>query len=214
MLFYKGTSMAIKVMLAFSNMLFSEGIKGLLANNNDFEVVDILKVGTSPDEILESSNPDVVLVDLITLYNAFPKTDSIEDRNVILMDTCCGEDNIISAVLTKKVSGVLLSGATTVLFKKAIKAVSRGEVWLDKATVRNVITGVNSLKGKSGPKLSDQEKRIVEFVSQGLKNKEVAQKLHISEPTIKTHLHRIFQKLNINNRAQLITFALKNKFLL
>jgi len=206
--------MAIKVMLAFSNMLFSEGIKGLLANNNDFEVVDILKVGTSPDEILESSNPDVVLVDLITLYNAFPKTDSIEDRNVILMDTCCGEDNIISAVLTKKVSGVLLSGATTVLFKKAIKAVSRGEVWLDKATVRNVITGVNSLKGKSGPKLSDQEKRIVEFVSQGLKNKEVAQKLHISEPTIKTHLHRIFQKLNINNRAQLITFALKNKFLL
>jgi DNA-binding NarL/FixJ family response regulator len=206
--------MAIKIMLAFSNMLFSEGIKGLLANNNDFEVVDILKVGASPDKILESSKPDVILVDLITLYNAFPKTEGIDDWNVILMDTCCGEDNIISAVLTKRVSGVLLSEATPALFKKAIKAVSRGEVWLDKATVRNVITGVNSIKGKSGPKLSEQETRIVELVSQGLKNKEVAQRLHISEPTVKTHLHRIFQKLDINNRSQLITFALKNKFLL
>ncbi len=202
--------MPIRVALAFSNMLFSEGVKRILDVDDEFETIDVLGVGPDETSKLYSSEPDVILVDFITLYNTFTEEDLSKAGKFILLDTCCGEDNIMSAILTKKISGVLLSHATPALLRKAIVAVASGEVWLDKATVRNVITGLNVLKKKRKPNLSEREENVVELVALGLKNKEIAQKLHISEPTVKSHLHRIFQKLDINNRSQLITFAIKN----
>lgn len=204
--------MSIKVMIAFSNLLFSDGICKLLDNDNAIKVVDILKPGIEcSTEKTESLNPDVILVDLPTLYNAFRNIDTAKRNRFILLDTDCGRDNIVSAFLTKKLNGVLLSHTTPALLKKAIRAVSNGEVWVDKSTVKTILYGVNALDKNKTSSLSDREKAIVSLVGQGFRNKEIAVKLCISESTVKTHLHHIFQKLNIGNRSQLITFDIKNK---
>lgn len=204
--------MSIKVMIAFSNVLFSEGICNILEDDDAIKIVDILKPGTEcPPEKLESTNADVILVDLPTLYNAFRNIDAGKKNGFILLDTDCGKDNIVSAILTKKLKGVLLNHATPSLLKKAIHAVSNGEVWMDKSTIKTILYGINALDKNMASSLSEKEKDIISLIGQGFRNKEIAVKLCISESTVKTHLHHIFQKLNVNNRSQLITFAIKNK---
>lgn len=203
--------MAIKVMTAFSNMLFSEGVKKLLETAGDIKAVEILKLGSSPFKAIEAQKPDIILVDFTTLYNTFGGIGPAHNMKFILLDTCCGEENIISAVITKGLKGVLIGSSTTLLLKKAVRAVAEGEIWLDKVNVKNLLTGLHALKKNTRPSLSEREWEVVALVGQGFRNKEIAERLCISEPTVKTHLQRIFHKLDIQNRPQLITFAIKNQ---
>jgi len=201
--------MPIKVMVAFSNMLFSDGICRIL-RDDDAITIDVLKSGTAcPSGTLKSLNPDVILVDFITLYNAFSDMNAANSK-ILLLNTECGMDNIVSAILTKKINGVLLGDASSDMLKKAVHAVAKGEIWIDKSTVKNILYGINALDKNNTSALSGREKEIASMIGQGFRNKEIAAKLHISEATVKTHLSHIFQKLGIKNRSQLITFAIKN----
>lgn len=204
--------MAIKVMIAFSNMLFSEGVKRLLDGEDDIVVAHLMPVGNDPYEKIKSLKPDVILVDFTSLYNDFVNREGSE--KFILFDTCCGEENIISSVLSKGVKGIIMGDTSLPLLKKAIKMVNGGEVWMDKGTVKNLISGVNALKDSNLPALSVREKEIVILIKRGFTNREVAQQLFISEPTVKSHLYNIFRKLNIQNRPQLIAFAYQNSNIL
>lgn len=197
-------------MVAFNNMLFAHGISNILERDTDIKIVDTLRADTMcTPERLENSNPDVILVDFTTLYNAFSNIDT-NKYGFILLDTNCGTDILVSAILTKNLKGVLLCDATPELLKKCIRVVANGEVWIDKTTVKNLLFGINALKKTKAAALSNREKEIVTLIGQGYRNKEIANKLYISEPTVKTHLQHIFQKLDVNNRSQLITFAIKN----
>lgn len=203
--------MNIKVMTAFSNMLLSEGIRKLLEGSEEIKAVEILKPGSDPYKAIESSRPDVILVDFTTLFNAFGEAGPAHSLKIILLDTCCGDENIISAVITKGLKGVLIGNSNAELLVKSIKAVASGEVWLDKLNIKNLLAGLHSLRRNSRPPLSDREWEVVSLVGQGYRNKEIADKLCISEPTVKTHLQRIFHKLDIQSRPQLITFAIRNQ---
>jgi DNA-binding NarL/FixJ family response regulator len=202
--------MSIRVMLAFSNRIFSEGIGKILGDDNDIVIIEVLTPGGEYTlERWKAMKPDVVLTDLTSLYNSFPEFKSGIDMPFILMDTNCGKENIVSAILKKKVSGVLLSDSDSSLLSKAIRAVAEGDTWIDKQTVKNLLFGINALTKEKTATLTVREKGVVSLIGKGYRNKEIAQKLNISEPTVKTHLHRIFQKLNIRNRSELITYAIK-----
>ncbi|OGP18769.1 MAG: hypothetical protein A2054_00990 [Deltaproteobacteria bacterium GWA2_55_10] len=200
----------IKVLLAFSNLLFAEGIRKLLEGSEDINVIEVLKPGADPSEAIERLRPDCVLVDFTTLFNVFGEP-AAQANKFILIDTSCGEDNIISAVLTKGLKGVLVANSTPLLLKKAVRAVAGGEIWLDKIDIKNLLMGLHALKKSTRPALSEREREVVNLVGQGYRNREIADKLCISEPTVKTHLQRIFHKLDIQNRPQLITFAIRNQ---
>ncbi len=202
--------MKTKVILAFSNTIFSEGIKGML--DSDDLLVEILQ----PDarytfEKLESMKPDVVVTDFVTLYNSFPELERHARKlPCLLIDTNCGRENLVMAILKKKVSGVLLNGSGVELLEKAVRAVSNGEIWIDKHTFKSILSGVNSLSGDKMSALSGREREIVGLIGRGFRNKEIAQKLNISEPTVKSHLTRVFQKLNVRSRSELVSYAIKN----
>lgn len=200
--------MAIKVMIAFSNILFSEGVGRLLDDEKDLSVSYIDFFDGDIYKKIKTSKPDVVLVDFTALYNNnFEKGG---ENKLILFDTCCGEENIISAVLSKGIKGVISENTPVSLLKKAIRSVATGQVWFDKETVKNLISGVNAVKENKVTNLSDREREIIALVSRGYKNKEIANNLFISEPTVKSHLYNIFRKLEIQNRPQLVAFAYKN----
>lgn len=203
--------MSIKVMVAFSNAIFAEGVKRLLEGSEDIRVTEILKPGVAAYKAVEAARPDIILVDFTTLYNVFGEAGPANGMRFILLDTFCGEDNIISAVITRGLKGVLMGNSTAPLLKKAIRAVAEGEIWLDKLNVKNLLTGLHALKKSAKAALSEREWEVVSLVGQGYRNREIAEKLCISEPTVKTHLQRIFHKLDIQNRPQLITFAIKNQ---
>jgi DNA-binding NarL/FixJ family response regulator len=203
---------SITVTLAFSNQLFSEGIKALIDSDQSITVGHILKPGSVCDnDCLAGLEHQVILTDFTTLYNAFPGIESMPDHPpVILFDTDCGRENIVAAVLKKKINGVLLGNSTPALLKKAVHAVSGGEIWIDKTTVKSLLKGISALGGKKASILTDREKEIVALAGDGYRNKEIAQRLNVTESTIKTHMQRIFQKLAVRNRSELITYAIKN----
>jgi len=200
----------VSVSIAFSNELFSRGVKALLESESDLNVVKIPDFGKKDAKRVSALNSDVLLLDFTSLYNDFSFIDESSNVKTILFDTGCGENNITHAIVTRGVKGVVLSDSSVDLLIKAIKVVAKGDVWFDKATVKNLLRGMNSLKSEEKGLLTKREKEVVVLVGRGYKNKEIAKKLFISEPTVKTHLHRIFQKLDVKNRPQLITYSLKN----
>jgi len=203
--------MKIKVSLAFSNSLFADGIGRLLAGDPDLEVSAVIDPGhVCSRSDLEKWHDSVILTDFISLYNSLSEAAGDgKKHHILLVDTCCGRENLVSAVLHKKISGVLMSKSSPALLRKAIKAVHRGEVWLDKSTVKSILHGINAVNGDKNASLSSRERDIVVLIGKGLRNKEIANRLNISETTVKTHLTRIFQKLNMKARSELISYAIK-----
>lgn len=196
----------VKVMVVFSNMLFSEGVARLIEDDEAIKVDSLLEAGDEcPRE--KAASCDVILTDFAALDSSFSNLDASKKHGFILLDTDCGRDNLASAIMSKNISGVLLGNATIPFLKKAIRAVAKGEVWIDRGTVKDLLNGVNAL---ISDRLSEKEKEIVALTGKGLRNREIAQRLSISELTVKSHLHRIFKKLEIKTRSQLITYAIKN----
>ncbi len=204
--------MDVKVMLAFGNMVFSEGVARILEPEKNINASEALVPGEVCEvEKLRSLGIDVLLTDFTTLYNQFPDIETgSRSFHIILLDTNCGRDNLVAAILKKKVSGVLLSNSNPALLVKAIRSVAKGEVWIDKQTFKNLLNGINALGKDGAVSLSGREKEIIALIGEGFRNKEIAFKLHISEPTVKSHLNRIFQKLNVRTRGELISYAIKN----
>lgn len=204
--------MDVKVMLAFGNMVFSEGVARILEPEREIKTAEALVPGEVCEvEKLQSLGIDILLTDFTTLYNQFPDIETgSRTFHIILLDTNCGRDNLVAAILKKKVSGVLLSNSNPALLVKAIRSVAKGEVWIDKQTFKSLLNGINALGKDGSVSLSGREKEVIALIGEGFRNKEIAYKLHISEPTVKTHLNRIFQKLNVRTRGELISYAIKN----
>lgn len=202
--------MGVKVLLAFSNNLFSEGVAKLLEGHKGIEPC-FFNEDEEINVVLKDLSPDIILLDFITLYGFFAEITPTSKMAFILVDTYCGEENIVSAFVSRRVAGILTPETNSELMVKAIKVVSKGEVWIDNNNIKNLMMGLSALKGNpTTGKISAREKEIVALVVNGHRNREIAEKLCISEQTVKTHLYRIFKKLSLQNRSQLIVFALKN----
>ena len=86
----------------------------------------------------------------------------------------------------------------------------KGELWIDRVSFNDLLSGMNALGNDKLSMMSGREKEIIALVGQGFRNKEIAGRLNISEPTVKTHLGRIFQKLNVRTRSELVSYSIKN----
>ncbi len=114
-------------------------------------------------------------------------------------------------------SGIVLKQTAPELIVKSIRKVHAGEIWLDSHTTAAVMRQFaapldvpmnSSVKGRERSPLSQREREIVAFVAQGYKNKEMAEKMFISEQTVKNHLHNIFDKLGVSDRLELALYAI------
>jgi DNA-binding NarL/FixJ family response regulator len=121
-------------------------------------------------------------------------------------------------------AGIVLKQSATDLLIKSIRKVNAGEIWLDShttaAVMRQFATGAeevpvgtataSSSRERERSLLSQREREIVALVAQGFKNKEMAEKMFISEQTVKNHLHNIFDKLGVSDRLELALYAIHN----
>ncbi|MBI5455241.1 MAG: response regulator transcription factor [Deltaproteobacteria bacterium] len=196
--------MRIRVMLAFSSRILSDAVKRLLDDDDSVEVAFVASACRRiRREDLNAS--DVVLADYRSLEASFGR-ESAKGPAFILLDTDCGHENLVRAVTERNVSGLLLQNATPGMLKKAVRSVARGESWIDSSAVKDLVTGLHAVKK---PILSGREDEIVSLAGMGLRNREIAERLLISELTVKTHLNRIFRKLGIRTRSELIKHSIK-----
>jgi DNA-binding NarL/FixJ family response regulator len=196
--------MPIKLAIGCHNHLFGEGIKKLFEKEKIIDVIGIFNEAVDLKEIIKI-NPDIVLLDF-DIFTNLPEDCAIDISIKILLigdkRLYSVSDGRLSDLISKGVVGILPPGADSDLLKKAIKAVSSGELWLDRKTMGNILSS-NNLSKRGEVKLSGSEKEVVSLICQGYRNKEIAQKLSITEQTVKSHCNRIYKKVGVSDRLQL-----------
>ncbi|MDD2318996.1 MAG: response regulator transcription factor [Geobacteraceae bacterium] len=199
----------MKVLVSIRSLLFSEVLcKTLRSSGNGYDAQYSRRTPSST-----SFKPDVILADQESLQN--DEQQSWAEGKVLLIDTGLSEEEIMSLMRNHKLYGVFSLEADFQQLKKAITVIHAGQIWIDNEKLKIIIHGIETARPDSTfIKLSNKENQIAELVAEGYKNREIASRLFLSEQTIKSHLGRIFRKMQVTNRSQLVSMIIRNKLTL
>jgi len=218
-------SAKIRIVLVDENSLFRDGLSNLLAAQPDLEVVASSDSPSAASDQIRKFRPDIVLLGWPASSVGSQKVFACiqESRlacRVIMLTSGEAKEDFVEAV-RQGCCGIVPKHTSTELLLKSVRKVHAGEFWLDRATTAEVIrrlakkgggaaNGTSSRLGvrDQGAALSQREREIVILVAQGFKNKEMAERMFISEQTVKNHLHNIFDKLGVSDRLELALYAI------
>ncbi len=208
--------MAVKLMIADDHSMIREGLKQLLELEGEFEVIEEAKDGEECIEKLKKIIPDVLLLDInLPKKNGLQVLEEIrkEKKNYkILILTVHNEVEYLMKAVEAGTNGYLLKDSESSELKKAINHIVNGQDYIQP-------TLIPALNAKMIEKDSDavmlesltkREIEVLKLLTVGMYNKEVAEKLSISERTVKNHVSNIFKKINVTDRTQAAVFAIRN----
>ena len=212
----------IKVGVADDEPIYRMGVAKLLESESDLTLVGDASNGMEAILLLERYDPDVLLLDLrMPVMDGIEVLSEIAKRKmrtrVILMLTNTDRDKAVRAVRLGA-RGILFKDAEAGLLVKSLRKIHAGEVWIDNPilsqALESLVTKPAAPPGTSDQRdqrLSSREMEVVRCVAMGLRNKEVADKLGVSEATIKNHLTSVYSKLGVSDRLELILYAIHNR---
>lgn len=210
----------IRIAIVDDHTMLREGLRKILAMEDDLEVVADTDDAREAARIVQEHNPDVLLLDLRmpgtgglevigAIHEASPST-----KVLILTASDDRRDHV--AALTQGARGIIMKDSAAETLVTAIRAVNDGQAWVDRD-----ITGtlLEELAHRGGPEqgaadkplLTARESEIVDLVIAGCRNREISERLTISEKTVKAHLSNIFAKLGVRDRLELAIYALNRK---
>jgi len=214
----KGETMTIKVLIADDHKLFRQGLISLMRTREDLvEVVGEAASGAEAIELAELLQPDVILMDIY-----MPKVDGLQAAKeirtrfpniAIVMLTSSERDGHLYEAVQIGVSGYLLKSLDATELFGLLAGVVKGETAMTRTLASKLLKAVaNRLAdGEKGEDaLTERELYVLRLVASGATNSEIAEKLSISINTVKSHLKNILGKLQLENRTQAATYALKH----
>ena len=206
--------MAIRLVLADDHPVVLEGLETLFRRERDIKVLARCLNGEETLEAVREHRPDVLVLDI-----RMPNTDGLDVLRqlkkeklcprVVLLTMGLEEDQVVEG-LRLGVAGVVLKEMASHLLVQCVRKVHAGEQWLERRSFARVMEKI--LRREAGVReitavLTPREVGVVRLVAAGLHNKEVGEKLFISEGTVKNHLRNIFEKLKLSDRAELTRYA-------
>ncbi|MCP3800140.1 response regulator transcription factor [Allokutzneria sp. A3M-2-11 16] len=204
----------IKILLVDDHPVVREGLRGMLNAEPDLEVVAEAASGPEALAMTLAHRPQVVLMDLRmpggdgVAATARIRTECPDSRIVVL--TTYETDSDILRAVEAGASGYLLKDTSRGDLLHAIRAAGRGETVLTPSVAAKLFSRV---RGGQVPSLSAREIEVLRQVKRGLSNGEIGKELFISEATVKTHLLRVFTKLDVSDRTAAVTTAMENGLL-
>jgi two-component system, NarL family, nitrate/nitrite response regulator NarL len=219
------STVPIRVLIADGHPIVLEGLRSVLRQHPSIQVVGEASDGVEAIDKTVYLEPDVVIMDLkLPRVDGMTVLRSIQTRaprsKVILFASAENKDDFVEA-MKLGCCGILHKDAPTSLIDKSIQRVHAGEIWLDSNTTAAVIRQfaspadmpgghVNGKSPRDRAQLSTREREIIVLIAQGYKNKEIAEKMFITEQTVKNHLHNVFDKLGVSDRLELALYAIHN----
>jgi NarL family two-component system response regulator LiaR len=206
----------VNILIVDDHTLFRTGIRKMLEAEADMHVVGEAATGREALEQARKLVPDVILMDV-----KMPDLDGIEATRCLVREmphlgiifcTMFEDDEFVFAGLQAGGRGYILKDADPDTMLRAIRAVANGESLLDSSIAMKVMRQFSALPGKQAPLFDDltpRELEILKLVGEGLRNKEIAQRLVISEKTVKNHINNIFSKLHVLDRSQAVLYAIR-----
>jgi DNA-binding NarL/FixJ family response regulator len=209
----------IRILLIEDNRLLRDGLTVMLKKQQDMDVVATVGNGENILSILRKYKPEVLLLDLglrdrssLNLVKIVKKNSS--NSKIIVMDLIPMQADVFEFVQAG-VSGFILKDATVIDFLKTIRSVAKGlQVLPSNLTgslfsqiVEHAVSGSKHSALLESVRMTKRERQVIELISDGHTNKEIAQKLHLSTYTVKSHVHNILEKLALNSRVQIAKYA-------
>jgi DNA-binding NarL/FixJ family response regulator len=209
----------IKIVLADDHELIRDGFEVMVSRLPDIELVGTATNGQELVALTDSVQPDVVITDIkMPKMNGIQATREIRERhpqiNVIAL-SMFDDESLIIDMLEAGAKGYLLKNAHKSEIEQAVKTVYRDEVYYcGQTTVKlaRLIAGskYNSGKKVARPEFTPREIEVINLISEGLASKEIAERMGLKTRTIESYRERIMEKMNVNNTAGLIVYAIRN----
>lgn len=207
----------IKVLLVDDHTLLRQGLRKLLELEHSIEVVGEAENGKEALEKAKELNPDVVLLDInMPGMNGVEATSFLKESHPetkIIILTIHKDDEYIFEAVKAGASGYLLKDVDTQDLVRAVETAFKGESIIDPAIASKLLHEFSRISKGNVETLHDclteREREILRLLVQGLSNRDVAEKLFISEKTVKNHISNIFRKLEVTDRTQAVVKALK-----
>ena len=206
--------MAIRVVIVDDHPIVLQGLQQLFERQADFEVVSCCPDGTSGLNAVGTYQPDVLVMDL--RMPGLSGIDVLRELSVnrsacrsVLLTAIVRDEEVMEAVKLG-VWGIVLKESSPDVLVDCVRRVHRGEQWIDRQTVTRAFQRVvdrEAAEREAGGTLTPREIEIVRLVAQGLRNRAIAERLCISEGTVKVHLHNVYEKLGVDGRLELLLSA-------
>lgn len=196
----------MRLLLADDHPMIRNALEVLL-RDTDFEIVGMAGTGQDALVLVDQLQPDILLLDLqmpggsgMEVLRALHAAKS--SLRVVLL-TAAIDDNALLEAKALKVQGIVLKNSDPAFLLDCLESVRSGRTWIDPELARRArqIAAARNLRHR--PALAPRERQLVSFVRKGLRNREIAAELGVTEGTVKVYLHAIFEKLGVGNRTEL-----------
>jgi len=200
----------IRVVLVDDHRIVRQGLRSILGPDPRFEVAGEAADGAEALQVVADQRPEVVLLDL-----KLPDMDGVElcrrlvethPETAVLILTAFIDRNLVEACLRAGARGYLLKDAENLRLREQLLTVVQGHMALDPRAADIVVQYVRQYEAPP-ENLNEREVQIIQLISQGLTNKEIGQRLHLSEHTIKGHVKDILAKLDVHSRIEAVLRA-------
>ena len=204
----------VRIAVAMPRTLLRELLVLRLDKEPELELVACVEGGSAVVEMLKRHRPRVLLLDedvhgFRSERSVRQFRDAARDTRVLLLSPRPSDD-LLEATLRAGGAGIVPTQGDYAMLLRAIRAVSRGELWANRRLIARALEHANDPESAAplGTVLSEKEREIADHVGRGLRNKEIARRMGITEKTVKNHLSNVFRKLNVNNRFAVGLYSL------
>jgi DNA-binding NarL/FixJ family response regulator len=207
-----------KVIIVEDHSVFREGLKRVISDMEDLELVGEAENGSVFLDLLKKQTPDLVLMDI-----QMPVMDGIEATEKalklspglkILVVSMFGEEEFAYSMVEKGVSGFILKTADVQDFRRAINKVLDGQHYYSEEITGLLVKKVRQLDTNERITLSDKEKEVLRLLCKGFSNNEIADSMFLSVRTVEGYRNKLLQKTGSSNVLNLVIYALRNKLVM
>ncbi len=206
----------LRILIVDDHEVVRAGLRMLIENQTGMKVVAMARNRKEALEAAKQESPDLILLDLdlggenaLTFLAELKKT---AKNSRVLVLTGLNDPSAHRRSIKLGAMGVVLKDQAAEVLIKAIRKVHAGEVWIDRAMVGDVLSEMTRGDKQNSAathidSLTDRERQVIKLVAEGLRNKQIGERLYISETTVTHHLSSIFSKLGVSDRLELVIYA-------
>ena len=212
------TSDKLRLLIVDDHLIVREGLRMLIDSQPAMSVIGMASNKTEALDLVKSTTPDLILLDLdlagedgLTFLSDLR---AAHTKAQVLVLTALTNPDVHRKAVRLGAMGVVLKESAAEVLIKAIKKVHAGEVWLDRSTMGTLLRELaeeDEAEDTSDEAriatLTARERQVISLIAEGLKNKQIAERLFISETTVTHHLSSIFSKLGVSDRLELVIHA-------
>lgn len=207
---------SLKILIVDDDALIRDSLNIILGLEEDFQVVGTASNGAEALQLCNSLQPDIVLMDIrMPIMDGVLGTKNIKasfkDIKVVILTTFKDEEYIKEAI-KNGAEGYILKNQPADAIVESLKTVSKGNIVLEKNVADALSTMLKEDKPKKNTNLdiSEREMEILKLIGDGLSNKEISDKLYLTDGTVRNYVTKLLEKLHLRDRTQLAIFYLKN----